>query len=546
MTYDKIDNLFILRWSWKSYTFNFVVATILTIWGIWGFIKDMQIAVFMTLGLTSSIDLYIGIFDVNEIILTGFYFVVSLPFKFKHTCAVLDRFNKIDKLILSPPIRHLGLIGLNCFVLIFMTVVYIFDLVMWSEDLWVGLLHDFPYYVLYSVVVIHEMQFWFLVTLARRRVSAINKNIEKTLQKASDVSQQEMSKFVEMHEHVMDVIDGINKSFADTISIILLSCYLHLVVCPYILFVVANNNDGYFLNMVYFLWNFVHISRLLVITEVCHNCEDECGKTRRLIFRLIAHDKVKGLVRKEGKMLINDKLFESLSPLFKTSRVLGLCPGTYRRQHNIHNVLWSRKTYICGVSLTSLLVCWSVWGFVKDMTAASFLTLGFQGSIDFFIASFDFSEVVAAAFYFIVSIPFKARSVCRIVDNFNKIDLLLGDTSVDCVRKRVICFSVFMVVLYVLDLFMWGNNSWEGFNNYCPFYILYCVVIAHQVQYWHLVNLLRRRLYMMNSAIKTKLDWNVPFTSIGSTVQIYDLVCDSVDEINKCFGVSITVRSPHW
>jgi hypothetical protein len=56
---------------------------------------------------------------------------------------------------------------------------------MWSEDLWVGLLHDFPYYVLYSVVVIHEMQFWFLVTLARRRVSAINKNIEKTLQKAS-------------------------------------------------------------------------------------------------------------------------------------------------------------------------------------------------------------------------------------------------------------------------------------------------------------------------------------------------------------------------
>jgi hypothetical protein len=145
----------------------------------------MQIAVFMTLGLTSSIDLYIGIFDVNEIILTGFYFVVSLPFKFKHTRGVLDRFNKIDKLILSPPIRHLGLIGLNCFVLIFMTVVYIFDLVMWSEDLWVGLLHDFPYYVLYSVVVIHEMQFWFLVTLARRRVSAINKNIEKTLQKAS-------------------------------------------------------------------------------------------------------------------------------------------------------------------------------------------------------------------------------------------------------------------------------------------------------------------------------------------------------------------------
>jgi hypothetical protein len=214
--------------------------------------------------------------------------------------------------------------------------------------------------------------------------------------------------------------------------------------------------------------------------------------------------------------------------------------------------------------IVSIVVCWSVWGFVKDMTAASFLTLGFQGSIDFFIASFDFSEVVAAAFYFIVSIPFKARSVCRIVDNFNKIDLLLGDTSVDCVRKRVICFSVFMVVLYVLDLFMWGNNSWEGFNNYCPFYILYCVVIAHQVQYWHLVNLLRRRLYMMNSAIKTKLDWSrwrskmyvfhlsvvhfldVPFTSIGRTVQIYDLVCDSVDEINKCFGVSITVRSPHW
>ncbi|XP_044261200.1 uncharacterized protein LOC123009140 [Tribolium madens] len=155
-------------------------------WALWGFIKDMQIAEFLNLGFTSSIDLYIAIFDVTEIIITGFTFVVTIPSTFKHLPEIIDNFNKIDEINpsqLSVDKIRKKIVFLLCFVLIYMTVAYTCDLIMWSQDLLVGFIHDLPYYIMYSVVVIHEAQYWFLETLIRLRISGMNRIVETFIQK---------------------------------------------------------------------------------------------------------------------------------------------------------------------------------------------------------------------------------------------------------------------------------------------------------------------------------------------------------------------------
>ncbi|EFA05761.1 gustatory receptor 28 [Tribolium castaneum] len=306
ITYKNSDKCLNLRikWSWSLYILQLIAVTVITSWAIWGFIRDMQIAEFLNLGFTSAIDLYIAIFDVNEIIITGFIFVAIIPSTFKHLPEIIDNFNKIDDTNPQLPTNkiHRKILFLLSFVLVYMTVAYTCDLIMWSQDLLVGFIHDLPYYILYSVVVIHEVQYWFLVTLIRLRMSAMNGLVAETLNRNTDISSQEVCLLVETHSNILEAVSTVNRCFSGPTAIILLSCYLHLVVCPYILYVVASSDNGLFCNTVYFLWISVHFSRLLVIIEVCNNCENECHKTRNLIFKLLANTSKKGDVRRELKL----------------------------------------------------------------------------------------------------------------------------------------------------------------------------------------------------------------------------------------------------
>lgn len=143
----------------------------------------MQIAEFLNLGFTSSIDLYIAIFDVAEIILTGFIFVTIIPSTFQHLPAIVENFNQIDNINPPLPVKKLRkkIIFLLCFVPVYMTVVYTCDVIMWSQDLLVGFIHDLPYYILYTIVVIHEMQYWYLVSLIKFRISKMNQIVDDSL-----------------------------------------------------------------------------------------------------------------------------------------------------------------------------------------------------------------------------------------------------------------------------------------------------------------------------------------------------------------------------
>lgn len=224
------------------------------------------------------------------------------------------------------------------------------------------------------------------------------------------------------------------------------------------------------------------------------------------------------------QVLVNPKLFDILRPPFKLLRILGLCPATYHQHKNSYIIKWSQNTYIVNVTVTIILgtstpivatpwqlfsASWSIWGFVNDMQMASFGALGFTRKIDFVIASFDVSEVIFSALVFVTSTPFKLQHVLDAVDNLNQVDAAIEPILDEEIQKLCKFFQRFLLVFFpticVIDLYMWGNNSWSGVNNYFAFYILYFIVVVHELQYWHFVTMTRVRLLAINQFVNRNL-----------------------------------------
>ncbi|KAJ3651863.1 hypothetical protein Zmor_017870 [Zophobas morio] len=307
VTYDNYK----ITWSVTLYTFSFLAATLVAIWGIWGFVDDMTTASFLTLGFRGTVDFFITSFEVSEIIASGFYFVISTKGKSKNIRTILINFDKIDNMITPIFVRKIRRksIFVTSFVLSFMIVLYIFDLFMWGNNSWRGLNNYMGYYILFTVSISHEVLYWHWVNLIYYRVLAMNNYVEDLEEK--DISCESISYVVTAYDCICECIEKFNTCFGNSATLIILSCYINLVVCPYVLFVMMSSNEISLLNYVYFVWIGVHICRLFVLMNVCHSCEYLKGKTSSLVFRLLTQPlgdntrkKVKTLAFKTTKMKI--------------------------------------------------------------------------------------------------------------------------------------------------------------------------------------------------------------------------------------------------
>ncbi|XP_068900507.1 gustatory receptor for sugar taste 43a-like [Tenebrio molitor] len=245
------------------------------------------------------------------------------------------------------------------------------------------------------------------------------------------------------------------------------------------------------------------------------------------------------------QVLVNPKLFDILRPPFKLLRILGLCPATYHQHKNSYIIKWSQNTYIVNVTVTIILASWSIWGFVNDMQMASFGALGFTRKIDFVIASFDVSEVIFSALVFVTSTPFKLQHVLDAVDNLNQVDAAIEPILDEEIQKLCKFFQRFLLVFFpticVIDLYMWGNNSWSGVNNYFAFYILYFIVVVHELQYWHFVTMTRVRLLAINQFVNRNLTKGVHLDQVFAITQSYQHVTEAIVRINKCFAIDVAM-----
>ncbi|RZC39434.1 7tm 7 domain containing protein [Asbolus verrucosus] len=302
VTYRENHSGYTIKWSWKMYIFNCVTMTIFTIWSLWGLIDDMRSLTVADIGFKGLFDCFVAAFDIGDIFSAGFYFVVSSPHRFKYLKKIVKNFEKIDTIIPSTSVKKIWKqsIFLNGSVLVFMLFLYIFDLFVWDNMTWLGFLRYFPFYVSYTIVIIHELQYWQVVNLTKERILTLNSKIEANF---DTIRYSSIRRILTVYDYISDVVNKINNCFNLSLSIIVFSAYVHLVFCPYEVVVLVSSSSDSFLRYGHLLWMIVHIARLLLIIEVCHNCKMELKKTRTLIFKLSTCELEKNAIKELGTLI---------------------------------------------------------------------------------------------------------------------------------------------------------------------------------------------------------------------------------------------------
>ncbi|XP_015840249.1 uncharacterized protein LOC107399082 [Tribolium castaneum] len=296
-------------------------------WSFWGFVRDMQVASFTALGFRGTADFVIACFDVNDVIVSAIFFVTSTPFKFKHFVQIVENFDRIDARI-SPILVEQIRKRSNIFVKVlvtFLPTLYVLDLFMWGKNNWEGLNNYFAFYIMYSIVVVHELQYWHIMTMMYARILGLNKTLRDYFKNKTGFCEHEILVVTQSFNSINDSVEEINKCFSYSTTTIIFSCYIHLVISPYQLFVVVSSTETSLFNYVYLLWISLHIMRVLTIVEVCQKCENENRKTRSLVYQLLLcklNEKVKNMVRVLFFLVTTRKILFSAYALPKINRRL--------------------------------------------------------------------------------------------------------------------------------------------------------------------------------------------------------------------------------
>nr|XP_015840250.1 PREDICTED: uncharacterized protein LOC107399082 isoform X2 [Tribolium castaneum] len=276
-------------------------------WSFWGFVRDMQVASFTALGFRGTADFVIACFDVNDVIVSAIFFVTSTPFKFKHFVQIVENFDRIDARI-SPILVEQIRKRSNIFVKVlvtFLPTLYVLDL--------------------FIIVVVHELQYWHIMTMMYARILGLNKTLRDYFKNKTGFCEHEILVVTQSFNSINDSVEEINKCFSYSTTTIIFSCYIHLVISPYQLFVVVSSTETSLFNYVYLLWISLHIMRVLTIVEVCQKCENENRKTRSLVYQLLLcklNEKVKNMVRVLFFLVTTRKILFSAYALPKINRRL--------------------------------------------------------------------------------------------------------------------------------------------------------------------------------------------------------------------------------
>ncbi|XP_044262775.1 uncharacterized protein LOC123010138 [Tribolium madens] len=311
------------------YIFYLVIITILVLacWSFWGFVNDMQVASFTALGFRGTADFAIASFDVSEVIFSAIFFVVSTPFKFKHFIRIIENIDQIDSLVSSIFVKEIRK-RTNIFVkvlAIFLPTLYILDLFMWGNNSWEGLNNYFAFYIMYSIVLVHELQYWQIMTMMYVRIMGLNKTLKDSFKNKTGLCEQDIFVIIQTYNYIHDSVEEINECFSFSTTIIIFSCYIHLVISPYQLFVVMSSIETSIFHYVYLLWICLQIWRVLTIVEVCHKCETQNQKTRNLVYQLLLcklDKRIKKMVRTLFFIVTKRKLLLSAYALPKINRRL--------------------------------------------------------------------------------------------------------------------------------------------------------------------------------------------------------------------------------
>nr|XP_053617736.1 gustatory receptor for sugar taste 43a-like [Plodia interpunctella] len=173
---------------------------------------------------------------------------------------------------------------------------------------WDLVLHYLGFYLLWYFVTILEVQFAVTAMMVYARFRTLNETLSLT---AKNLSKPNMT--VEprllisptdaihrnslLYSKLCDVVRHLENSYSVCLVIILVATLFHLIITPY--FAISEINVRVSGNLYQFIilqcmWYSLHLSRLLMIVEPCHNTTAECERTVRLVCRMVLAIPTKG------------------------------------------------------------------------------------------------------------------------------------------------------------------------------------------------------------------------------------------------------------
>ncbi|XP_018574194.1 gustatory receptor for sugar taste 43a-like [Anoplophora glabripennis] len=334
--YDKHGGHFKLKMSLVYSIYSYVLTIFLTVATVLGIVNDLEKDTNHSVRMVDQKARYVTSCDISIVIIIVFFSAVTIPQKMRKLWKLLHYLNQTDSIIPLTKQSQFRQSSLFFMATTFVVAVllFTFDIVVWTnsttkrmKDATSFFRNYTTFYVLYLIVVIHEIFYWHLVLFIKIRISALNRylhsigkedrrkkipvqtggrqvvvggaleNIEVCKESYKKKNFENMS-LVEritvlatFQERISIAVQVLNNDGAFGIHLITLSCLLHLIVTPYFLLAeIIKPNGNVMFTYLQAAWLLAHIGRLLIIVEPCQLCLDEHRRTSMLLCELLTKD----------------------------------------------------------------------------------------------------------------------------------------------------------------------------------------------------------------------------------------------------------------
>ncbi|XP_063926729.1 gustatory receptor for sugar taste 43a-like isoform X3 [Zophobas morio] len=217
--------------------------------------------------------------------------------------------------------------------ILYVTALLIYQTVIWvklgSRDLNIYSLFFafFPYHLSYVFTVVLELMYWHLVYAIKIRMDTINHKLAKFTENELSLENEKKISSVDAlnaelfkvkqstlifrirnitrgYLHLTAAKNSVNQCYGFIILVVVLGCFLHLLVTPYLLrSIISTASESELFIISQSIWMMGHVLRLFLIVEPCDGCFVQCKNSSLIICNLLCSD-LDREVKKSLKLLL--------------------------------------------------------------------------------------------------------------------------------------------------------------------------------------------------------------------------------------------------
>ncbi|XP_060533804.1 gustatory receptor for sugar taste 43a-like isoform X2 [Cylas formicarius] len=206
-------------------------------------------------------------------------------------------------------------------------------------------------------------------------------------------------------------------------------------------------------------------------------------------------------------LTLSEESYRILEPLVVTSRLLGLCPVTFKKIGTIYKLKWSAAFLIYSYASVVALASLTMVGLISDSRQEAD-AVRMKDRKTTYITACDFSTVIFIDLFSVVSIPYRMKNFWHMVGIWSDIDALAPLNGYSTSRR---CSIIFLMVamaattlLFCYDMFSYAVEASCRtcfLTNFTAYYLLYFMIFFQGVFIWHLLYFINIRIVSLNRCL---------------------------------------------